>query len=44
LKQWRYTGTWEARKELYDLLSAASAALKAQYFKTTEGLSPEENA
>ena len=29
LRNWRYTGTWEARKELYDLLSAASAALKA---------------
>jgi hypothetical protein len=26
------------------LLNATSAALKAQYFKTTEGNTPEENA
>lgn len=44
LSQWKYTGTWEARKELYDLLNAASAALKAQYFKSSEGKTPEENA
>jgi len=44
LSQWKYTGTWEARKELYDLLNAASAALKAQYYKSSEGKTPEENA
>ena len=44
LRRWRYRGTWEARKELYELLSAASASLKAQYYKSTNGLEPEEGA
>ena len=44
LRNWKYKGTWDARKELYELLSASSAALKAQYWRTTDGLTPEENA
>ena len=44
LRRWRYRGTWDARRELYELLSAASASLKAQYFKSTEGLEPELGA
>ena len=29
LRRWRYKGTWDARRELYELLTAASASLKA---------------
>lgn len=44
LRRWRYRGTWDARKELYELLSAASVALKAQYLKSSEGMEPEAGA
>lgn len=44
LRRWRYKGTWDARRELYELLSAASAALKAQYFRSTNGLDTEAGA
>ena len=27
LRRWRYKGTWDARRELHDLLTACSAAL-----------------
>lgn len=44
LKTWKFRGTWDARRELYEMLEAASAALKAQYFETTQGLDPEAGA
>ena len=44
LRRWRYKGTWDARRELYELLTAASASLKAQYFRSTDGLEPEAGA
>ena len=44
LRRWKYRGTWQARRELYELLSAASAALKAQLFRSTDGLEPEAGA
>ena len=44
LRLWRYKGTWDARRGLHDLLTACSAALQAQYYRTTNGLDPETNA
>ncbi len=44
LKRWHYVGTWQARKELYEILTAAQASLKAQYHKSTEGQEPEVGA
>jgi hypothetical protein len=44
LKRWHYVGTWQARKELYEILTAAQASLKAQYHKSTEGREPEDGA
>lgn len=44
LKRWHYVGTWEARKELYEILTASQASLKAQYHKSTEGQEPEFGA
>jgi len=35
LHKWKSTGTWEARDELYEMLEAADAAMKAQYWEQT---------
>ena len=44
LHTWKFKGTWEARRDLYEILEASEAALKAQYFMSTQGLDPEQGA
>lgn len=44
LHTWKFKGTWEARRDLYEILEASEAALKAQYFMSTQGMDPETGA
>lgn len=44
LHTWKFKGTWEARRDLFEILEASEAALKAQYFMSTQGLDPEQGA
>merc|ERR1712060_244240 len=44
LHMWKFQGTWEARRDLYEILEAADAALRAQYFTSSQGLDPETGA
>jgi len=44
LHTWKFKGTWEARRDLYEILEASEAALKAQYYQSTQGLDPETGA
>lgn len=44
LRLWKSNGTWESRDELFEILEAADAAIKAQYWEMTQGMDPEVGA
>lgn len=44
LRLWKSGGTWESREDLYEILEASDAAIKAQYWDMTQGMDPEVGA